>query len=68
MLRLPLAAVWAAVEPVIQRRGGFDARISHPGVGACARLEELSDAERRPLFKTNYRGEVPPRITRFMIA
>jgi len=52
------AAVKAAVETVIQRHGGFDTWVSNAGVGVYAKLEELSDAEHRQLFETNYWGVV----------
>lgn len=52
------AAVKAAVETVIQRHGGFDTWVSNAGVGIYATLEELSDADHRQLFETNYWGVV----------
>jgi len=50
--------VRAAVEEVIARHGGFDTWVSNAGVGAYAKLEELSDADHRRLFDTNYWGVV----------
>lgn len=50
--------VRAAVEEVIARHGGFDTWVSNAGVGAYAKLEELSDADHRQVFETNYWGVV----------
>jgi short-subunit dehydrogenase len=51
-------AVKAAVAEVIERHGGFDSWVSNAGVGAYAKLEELSDEDHRQLFDTNYWGVV----------
>ncbi|MCM0000960.1 MAG: SDR family NAD(P)-dependent oxidoreductase, partial [Erythrobacter sp.] len=50
--------VAAAVEEVIARHGGFDTFVSNAGVGAYALLEEISDADHRQVFATNYWGTV----------
>lgn len=50
--------VRAAVEEVIARHGGFDTWVSNAGVGVYAKLEELSDADHRQVFETNYWGVV----------
>lgn len=50
--------VSAAVEEVIARHGGFDTFVSNAGVGAYALLEEISDADHRQVFETNYWGTV----------
>lgn len=50
--------VIAAVEEVIARHGGFDTFVSNAGVGAYALLEEISDADHRQVFETNYWGTV----------
>lgn len=50
--------VAAAIEEVIARHGGFDTFVSNAGVGAYALLEEISDADHRQLFQTNYWGTV----------
>lgn len=50
--------VAAAVEEVIARHGGFDTFVSNAGVGAYALLEEISDADHRQVFETNYWGTV----------
>jgi len=48
----------AAVETVIERHGGFDTWVNNAGVGAYAKLEELSDEDHERMFKTNYWGVV----------
>lgn len=48
----------AAVRTVIDRHGGFDTWVSNAGVGAYAKLEELSDEDHRQVFETNYWGVV----------
>lgn len=50
--------VKAAVAEVIARHGGFDTWVSNAGVGAYAKLEDLSDEDHRQLFDTNYWGVV----------
>lgn len=50
--------VKAAVAAVIERHGGFDTWVSNAGIGAYALLEELSDADHRAVFETNYWGVV----------
>jgi short-subunit dehydrogenase len=50
--------VRAAVEQVIERHGGFDTWVSNAGVGVYAKLEDISDADHRALFDTNYWGVV----------
>jgi short-subunit dehydrogenase len=50
--------VAAAIEEVIGRHGGFDTFVSNAGVGAYALLEEISDADHRQIFQTNYWGTV----------
>lgn len=50
--------VAAAVDKVIGRHGGFDTFVSNAGVGAYALLEEISDADHRQVFATNYWGTV----------
>ncbi|WP_296717021.1 SDR family oxidoreductase [Erythrobacter sp.] len=50
--------VKAAVRTVIERHGGFDTWVSNAGVGAYAKLEELSDEDHHQLFDTNYWGVV----------
>jgi short-subunit dehydrogenase len=52
------AEVKAAVAEVIERHGGFDTWVSNAGVGAYAKLEELSDEDHRQVFDTNYWGVV----------
>jgi short-subunit dehydrogenase len=47
-----------AVETVIERHGGFDTWVNNAGVGAYARLEELSDEDHERMFRTNYWGVV----------
>jgi short-subunit dehydrogenase len=48
----------AAVSTIIERHGGFDTWVSNAGVGVYAKLEDLSDADHRQLFDTNYWGVV----------
>lgn len=50
--------VSAAVAEVIARHGGFDTFVSNAGIGAYALLEEISDADHRQVFETNYWGTV----------
>lgn len=50
--------VAAAVEEVIARHDGFDTFVSNAGVGAYSLLEDISDADHRQLFETNYWGTV----------
>ncbi len=50
--------VAAAIEEVIARHGGFDTFVSNAGIGAYALLEEISDADHRLVFETNYWGTV----------
>lgn len=52
------AEVKAAVAAVIERHGGFDTWVSNAGVGAYAKLEDLSDEDHRQVFETNYWGIV----------
>lgn len=47
-----------AVRTIIERHGGFDTWVSNAGVGAYAKLEELSDEDHRQVFETNYWGVV----------
>ncbi|WP_129790427.1 SDR family oxidoreductase [Sphingosinicella sp. CPCC 101087] len=46
------------VASVIERHGGFDTWVNNAGVGAYAKLEELSDEDHERIFKTNYWGVV----------
>lgn len=50
--------VRSAVETVIERFGGFDTWVNDAGVGAYARLEEISDEDHHRMFQTNYWGVV----------
>lgn len=50
--------VHAVVQQVIDRFGGFDTWVNNAGIGAYARLEELSDEDHQRLFQTNYWGVV----------
>ncbi|HEY6964889.1 MAG TPA: SDR family oxidoreductase [Erythrobacter sp.] len=50
--------VSAAIEEVLARHGSFDTFVSNAGVGAYALLEEISDADHRQVFETNYWGTV----------
>ncbi len=47
-----------AVEEVVARHGGIDTFVSNAGIGAYALLEEISDADHRLVFETNYWGTV----------
>jgi short-subunit dehydrogenase len=47
-----------AVETIVSRHGGFDTWFNCAGVGAYARLEEISDEDHHRIFKTNYWGVV----------
>jgi short-subunit dehydrogenase len=47
-----------AIATVIERHGRFDTFVSNAGVGAYALLEEISDADHRQVFETNYWGTV----------
>lgn len=47
-----------AVETVIERHGGFDSWVNNAGVGAYAKIEELSDKDHERMFQTNYWGVV----------
>lgn len=46
------------VETVVARHGGFDTWVNDAGVGAYARIEEISDEDHERLFQTNYWGVV----------
>jgi short-subunit dehydrogenase len=46
------------VETTIARHGGFDTWVNDAGVGAYARLEDISDEDHHKLFQTNYWGVV----------
>ncbi len=50
--------VRAAIAAVIERHGGFDTFVSNAGIGAYALLEEISEADHRLVFETNYWGTV----------
>ncbi len=47
-----------AVRVVIERHGGFDTWVNNAGVGAYARLQELTDEDHERLIRTNYWGIV----------
>lgn len=47
-----------AAQTIIERHGGFDSWYNCAGVGAYARLEEMSDEDHQRIFKTNYFGVV----------
>ena len=47
-----------AIQTIVRRHGGFDTWFNCAGVGAYARLEELSDEDHERMFKTNYWGVV----------
>ena len=47
-----------AAQTIIDRHGGFDTWYNCAGVGAYARLEEMSDEDHQRIFKTNYFGVV----------
>src|SRR3546814_21015161 len=46
------------VDTVVDRFGGFDTWVNDAGVGAYAKLEEISDEDHHRLFQTNYWGVV----------
>lgn len=46
------------VETVVSRHGGFDTWVNDAGVGAYAKLEDMSDEDHERLFQTNYWGVV----------
>lgn len=48
----------AVVAEVIARCGGFDTWVNNAGVGAYARIEEISDEDHENLLQTNYWGVV----------
>lgn len=50
--------VKAAVQTILERHGSFDTWVSNAGVGAYAKLEEISDEDHHRLFDTNYWGVV----------
>ena len=50
--------VRSAVETIVARHGGFDTWFNCAGVGAYAKLEEMSDEDHQKIFKTNYFGVV----------
>ena len=50
--------VRSAVQTIIDRHGGFDTWYNCAGVGAYAKLEEMSDEDHQRIFKTNYFGVV----------
>lgn len=52
------ADVRRVVETVLARHGGFDTWVNNAGVGAYARLEEITDEDHERLFQTNYWGVV----------
>jgi short-subunit dehydrogenase len=47
-----------AVETVVKRHGGFDTWVNNAGVGAYAKIEEISDEDHERMFQTNYWGVV----------
>lgn len=47
-----------AAQTIIARHGGFDTWYNCAGVGAYAKLEEMSDEDHQKIFKTNYFGVV----------
>jgi short-subunit dehydrogenase len=47
-----------AVQTVIARHGGFDTWVNNAGVGAYAKIEEISDEDHERLIQTNYWGVV----------
>jgi short-subunit dehydrogenase len=52
------AQVRRAAQQVIERHGGFDTWFNCAGVGAYARLDEMSDEDHERIFRTNYFGVV----------
>lgn len=48
----------AVVAQVIERFGGYDTWVNNAGVGAYARIEEISDEDHENLVQTNYWGVV----------
>lgn len=52
------AAVPQAVELALARAGGIDVLVNNAGYGLFGALEEVSDAEARQLFDTNFYGTV----------
>jgi short-subunit dehydrogenase len=47
-----------AAEVAVERFGRFDTWVNGAGVGAYAKLEEISDEDHRRIFETNYWGTV----------
>ncbi|HXH52028.1 MAG TPA: SDR family oxidoreductase [Sphingomicrobium sp.] len=47
-----------ALQQVIRKHGGFDTIFNCAGVGAYARLEEMTDHDHEQIFRTNYWGVV----------
>lgn len=45
-------------EKAISTYGGFDTWVNNAGIGAYAKLEEMSDEDHQKLFQTNYWGVV----------
>ena len=52
------SAVQGVVQTAETRFGGFDTWVNVAGAGVYARLEEISEADHRRLFETNYWGVV----------
>ena len=52
------ASAGRVVAEATQRFGGFDTWVNNAGVGIFGRLEEVSDADSRKLFDTNFWGLV----------
>lgn len=47
-----------AVQTVVERHGGFDSWVNNAGVGAYAKIEDISDEDHEQLIQTNYWGVV----------
>src|SRR3954466_1499031 len=53
------ARIWSASQPeAIQAFGRIDTWVNNAGVGIWGRIEELSEADMRQLFETNFWGQV----------
>lgn len=50
--------VRSAVRTIVEKHGGFDTWYNCAGVGAYAKLQEISDEDHEKIFKTNYFGVV----------
>jgi short-subunit dehydrogenase len=55
--------VEAAAEACVRRFGRIDTWVNDAGVGAYARLEDLSESDHRRMFETNYWGVVNGSLT-----